>query len=175
MIRNVMATIGVLSIIVGASAAYFFFGGYFNVAATAHEPGVIRWALIHVREASIKRHATDTASIELATDQIIGSGARAYSDRGCVSCHGAPGVVWNKFSEGLRPDPADLIEIGKIRSQAELYFVIKNGINMTGMPSFGSSSEQEIWSIVAFIKQLPSVSAEQFKNWSGNGTKAAQP
>ena len=46
--------------------------------------------------------------------------------------------------------------------------MIKNGINMTGMPSFGAIEvpDQEIWSIVAFLKKLPSVSEADFKAWS---------
>ena len=39
---------------------------------------------------------------------------------------------------------------------------------MTAMPSFGAIDvpDQEIWSIVAFLKKLPSVSDEDFKAWS---------
>ena len=174
MIRNVLAAIGLLSVIMGASAAIFFFGGYFNVAATASEPALMRWALIHVREASVQRHANELPSVALTSPDVIRTGARAYSERGCVSCHGAPGAVWHKFSEGLRPDPPDLADIGKARSPEQLYFVIKNGINMTGMPSFGSSTEQELWAIVAFVKQLPGVSADQFKSWTGQGVPASK-
>ena len=43
-----------------------------------------------------------------------------------------------------------------------------NGINMTGVPSFGAIDvpDQEIWSIVAFVKKLPTVSDEDFKTWT---------
>jgi hypothetical protein len=49
-----------------------------------------------------------------------------------------------------------------------LFWVVKNGINMTGMPSFGAIDvpDQEIWSIVAFVKKLPTVSDEDFKTWT---------
>jgi mono/diheme cytochrome c family protein len=50
----------------------------------------------------------------------------------------------------------------------ELFWVVKNGIEMTGMPSFGMTGvpDQEIWTIVAFLKKLESVSDEDFKAWS---------
>jgi len=50
----------------------------------------------------------------------------------------------------------------------ELFWVVKNGIKMTGMPSFGSIGvpDAEIWSIVAFLKKLPTVSEADFKTWS---------
>ena len=174
MIRNILGAIGLLSVLTGASAAVFFFGGYFNVAATATEPRLMRWALIQVREASVQRHAHEQPTVALSSTDVVLTGARAYLERGCVSCHGAPGVVWHKFSEGLRPDPPDLANISKSRTPEQLYFVIKNGINMTGMPSFGSSTEQELWAMVAFVKQLPSVSAEQFKSWTGPGATVSR-
>jgi len=45
--------------------------------------------------------------------------------------------------------------------------VVKNGIKMTGMPSFGAigATDPEIWSIVAFIRMLPSTSEDDFKAW----------
>ena len=104
----------------------------------------------------------------LADAEFIKAGARAYATRGCVHCHGAPGVEWSKFSEGLRPDPPDLHEIVDNREPRELFWVIKNGIKMTGMPSFGEIEvpDQEIWSIVAFIKKLPTVKDEDYKAWT---------
>jgi mono/diheme cytochrome c family protein len=166
---RLLALIGALAIIVGVSAAIFFFGGFYNVAATEEDPGIVKWALIKVREASIDRHAAGVKpSVNLSDPLIIQAGARAFAARGCVNCHGAPGASWQKFSEGLRPDPPDLSEIAKDHEPGELFWVIKNGINMTGMPSFQlvGVEDKEIWSIVAFVKKLPEVSEADFKTWS---------
>ncbi|MEE9174617.1 MAG: cytochrome c, partial [Thermodesulfobacteriota bacterium] len=47
----------------------------------------------------------------------------------------------------------------------------KNGIKMTGMPAFGlSHSDQEIWSIVAFLKQLPDLTPEDYDALKNNGS-----
>ena len=75
---------------------------------------------------------------------------------------------WAKFSEGLRPDPPDLKEVVNDRTPSQLYWVIKNGINMTGMPSFAiaGAPDDDIWSIVAFLKKLPSVSEADYKSWT---------
>jgi len=163
-----LALIGLLCILGAVGAAVFFFGGFYSVAGTAAEPKFVDWAMIQTRQASIARHAKDRAPANLGDAEFIKEGARAYTKRGCVHCHGAPGVEWSKFSEGLRPDPPDLHEIVDNREPRELFWVIKNGIKMTGMPSFGviEVPDQEIWSIVAFIKKLPTVKDEDYKAWT---------
>jgi mono/diheme cytochrome c family protein len=163
-----LAFIGLFAILGIIAAAVFFFGGYYNVAGTAADPGVVRWAVTHVRQASIERHATERAPAQLNDPATVRAGARAYFERGCVNCHGAPGVEWAKFSEGLHPDPPDLKEIANERTPQQLFWIIKNGINMTGMPSFAAIEmpDQEIWSVAAFVKKLPSISDDDFKAWT---------
>ena len=138
---KVLAIIGFLGIVGAIGAAVFFFGGYYIVAGTAWEPPIVKWALIQVRTASINNHATTQPSMPLDAAAVT-AGARAYAARGCANCHGAPGVNWAKFSEGLRPDPPDLKDVAKEGTPAQLFWVIKNGINMTGMPSFALGSRK---------------------------------
>jgi hypothetical protein len=167
-----LASIGLLAILAGTGTAVFFFGGYYSVATTAEEPEIVHWALVQVRMASINRHATDAPPTALDRPAMLRAGARAFSEHGCTNCHGGPGVEWAKFSEGLRPDPPDLKEVVGERRPAELFWVIKNGINMTGMPGFGEMPDPDIWSIVAFLKKLPTVSEEDFKTWSASASGA---
>jgi mono/diheme cytochrome c family protein len=171
-----LALIGLLGILGAIGAGVFFFGGYFSVAATTEDPAAVNWALIKVRSASINRHATEAPAVALDNPVTIRSGARAFSQRGCTNCHGGPGVEWAKFSEGLNPDPPDLKEVVDSRTPAQLFWVIKNGIKMTGMPSFGKIEvpDAEIWSIAAFLKKLPTVSDQDFKEWSA-APAPAQP
>ena len=163
-----LALIGFLGIVAAIGAGVYFVGGHYSVAANIEEPAIVKWLLVKVREASVARYATDKPPVSLDDPAVVQAGARAFSERGCVHCHGAPGVNWSKFSEGLRPDPPDLKKVANERTPEQLFWVIKNGINMTGMPSFGATGvpDQEIWSIVAFVKKLPSVSDADFKAWS---------
>jgi mono/diheme cytochrome c family protein len=167
---RILAGIGVLAIVVAVGAAIFFFGGFFNVAASEPDPGIVNWALIKVRMASIAHHANVNSPINLEDTSIVQAGAKAFAARGCANCHGAPGVTWQKFSEGLQPDPPDLKDVVKEREPAQLFWVVKHGIKMTGMPSFGAigADDKEVWSIVAFIKKIPNVSEADFKAWSAN-------
>jgi mono/diheme cytochrome c family protein len=163
-----LAVIGALAILGLIGAAVFFFGGYYSVASTAENPAIVDWLIARVRQASIGRYATDKPPAALDSADTIRAGARAYAVRGCATCHGAPGVNWAKFSEGLRPYPPDLKELVKDRTPEQLFWAVKNGIKMTGMPSFGAIEvpDEEIWRIAAFVKKMPTVSEADFKSWS---------
>jgi mono/diheme cytochrome c family protein len=163
-----LAAIGALAIIVAIGAAVFFFGGFFNVSAVEEDPKPVAWALAQVRTASISRHAKDAPTVSLEDAAVVQAGAKAFAARGCVNCHGAPGVTWAKFSEGMRPDPPDLKEEAPNLEPREIFYAIKNGINMTGMPSFAriEVGDPEIWTIVAFVKKLPDVTEDDYKKWT---------
>ena len=72
-----------------------------------------------------------------------------------------------RFSDGLNPPP-NLKKVVNDLSPQELFWVIRHGIKMTGMPSFGliKTDDGEIWAIVAFIKKLPTVSPNEYRAWS---------
>ena len=170
-----LSLIGTLAIIIAVAAAVFFFGGFYNVAATEADLGIVAWALEYVRDASINRHAVDQPPVSMEDPATIQAGARAFASRGCTNCHGAPGVMWAKFSEGLRPDPPDLKEETKDLTPAQVFWIVRNGINMTGMPGFAlvEAPDQEIWTIAAFVKNLPSVSEDDYKAWTADAAPPA--
>jgi mono/diheme cytochrome c family protein len=163
-----LSYIGALAIIAALAAAVFFLGGFYNVAATESDPEIVTWALTQVRNASINRHATDTPPATIEDPAMIQAGARAFASRGCTNCHGAPGVMWAKFSEGLHPEAPDLKDLVKDLTPAQIFWVVKNGINMTGMPGFAKVDVQdpEIWTIAAFVKKIPEVSEADYKAWT---------
>lgn len=165
-----LAVIGALAIIASIGATIFFFGGFFNVAASHADPAVVDWALVKVRMASIAQRANDRPPAGVLDDPAtIQAGALAYSKHGCAECHGEPGVESASFSEGLNPPP-DLRKVITDRRPEDLFWVIKNGIKMSAMPGFGMDKppvlDQEIWSIVAFLTKLKSVSDKNFKAWT---------
>lgn len=163
-----LALIGALAIVVAIAAAVFFFGGFYNVAQ-GDNPAIVDWALASVRGASVAAHASDAAPANLDDPETIKAGAKLYSTIGCVNCHGGPpDSNWAKWSEGLKPVPADLKAAAKARTASQLFWAIKNGIRFTAMPSFGmaGTSDSDIWSIVAFVKKSPSVSDDEYKAWT---------
>ena len=50
-------------------------------------------------------------------------------------------------------------------SPEEQFWVIKNGIKMTGMPSWGETHEdKELWELVSFIQKIPSLSSQEYRS-----------
>src|SRR5262249_42518674 len=47
-------------------------------------------------------------------------------------------------------------------TEAELFWIIKHGIKMTGMPAWADHSDEELWATVAFIKKLPGMTPEEY-------------
>jgi mono/diheme cytochrome c family protein len=177
-LRFFIGFVGLLTILGGIAAGVFFLTGMFNVAANEEDPALVKWALEFVRTVSISRHASEEPPpISLADQKLIEAGAKSYRERGCVQCHGGPGVDESKFADGLNPSPPDLKELADKLSPQEVFWVVKNGIRMTGMPSFGAAEvpDQELWSIVAFVKKLPMVSESDYKAWSQTPADAAKP
>src|SRR5690348_14606787 len=155
---RVLAVIGALAIVIGLIAGVFFFAGFYNVSAAADEPGSLSWALTQVRVASIKRHRKEIAQAPFALEDgsVIQEGARQFANSGCVNCHGGPGVKWAKFSEGINPGPPDLKDVANELSAPGIYWVVKNGIRMTGMPSFNKVglTDAQLWQLTAFVKAI---------------------
>lgn len=145
----------------------FIYSGVFNVAASPPHTTVGRWVLNTTKQQSIEARADVVTAPEKFTDEQVHEGFRAYNEM-CVICHGAPGKEASEIGKGLEPRPPDLAEAAKRWEPRELFWIVKNGIKMTGMPAFGNThDDQEIWSVVAFVQQLPNVTAEQFTRLEG--------
>jgi cytochrome c1 len=174
---RILTLIGALAVVGAIGAAAVFFGGYYSVAGTQDDPAIVHWALVQARTASISRHALDKPPATIGDAATVQDGAREFAEHGCTNCHGGPGVAWAKFSEGLRPDPPDLKDVVNDRTPSQLFWVIKNGINMTGMPSFAlaGAKDEEIWSIVAFLKKLPTITEADYKAWTAPPPSALPP
>jgi mono/diheme cytochrome c family protein/ketosteroid isomerase-like protein len=135
--------------------------GVYNVAADEKHSSVVHSLIETTRERSIAARTDAIAAPNLQDPQQIRRGAGNY-DAMCAGCHLAPGVEKTEISEGLYPQPPDLTEA--IQSDpARSFWIIKHGVKATGMPAWGKSMQDEyIWDLVAFLRALPTLSAEQY-------------
>jgi mono/diheme cytochrome c family protein len=93
----------------------------------------------------------------------VQAGFREF-DSECAMCHGGPGVERAEWATGLTPRPPNLARSARRWDRAELFWIIQNGVKMTGMPAMGEHhSDEDIWAIVAFIETLPETSPEEYE------------
>jgi mono/diheme cytochrome c family protein len=90
------------------------------------------------------------------TKASAASGGLRYSSE-CVICHGPGGRTPTPMGRWMYPRAADLTsEQVQSYSDAELFWIIQNGIRFTGMPAFGKvETENEIWNLVNYVRTLP--------------------
>jgi mono/diheme cytochrome c family protein len=83
------------------------------------------------------------------------TGRAAYTGS-CAVCHGAKGDGRGAFGRTTYPDATDFTsEAAKGKSDAQLFWIAKNGLGFTAMPAFGSQyKDAEIWAMVAYIREL---------------------
>jgi mono/diheme cytochrome c family protein len=158
-----LTLLSTLFLLIGAVAAFVWWGGY-NVAATVPHWDITHWFLGKVRERSIFAHSKGIIIPPLKDPKLISIGFKNYHAM-CQLCHGAPGYSRTEISQGLYPSPPELTseDVVKQRNNPQLYWVIKNGIKMTGMPAFGQThSEDELLGIVVFVKGLPTLKPEEY-------------
>lgn len=137
--------------------------GLINMGA-AQGPGMLektmaRWAFGR----SLAVHAPRKEN-PLANDPKARATGLVHFGAMCAQCHGAPGVQPDELAAGLNPPAPVLEEEVSDFSDGELFWIVKNGVRMTGMPAFGPThTDDEIWAIAAFLRHLPELTAAEQK------------
>ena len=73
----------------------------------------------------------------------------------------------------LYPKPPDMrMAQTQNLTDGEIFYIINNGVRMTGMPGWRSShTDEDTWKLVLFIRHLPQLSAEEKKEMQGDNPK----
>lgn len=164
MARIFLSLLVFVLLLVVAGLLYVYSGAY-DIAATNDHFGLTRWILNTTKERSIRTHA-GAENITLPTDSIaLRRGYSAYQEM-CVVCHGAPGQDRGWMGQGLNPEPPDLTLAAEAFKAEEVYWVLRNGIKLAGMPALSPShSDEEILELTAFVEQLPGMSEAEYERW----------
>jgi mono/diheme cytochrome c family protein len=150
----------VLSVAAGIG---FVYSGWADISATGTESAPVRWLLKTTRGHAVARQASEIRVPDLSAPALAAYGASAF-DQMCAGCHGAPGRKPMLGAGYMNPKPPDLADVAGQRTAAELFWVIKHGIRMTGMPAWGPThSNDQLWALVALVERLPDLSEEAFR------------
>jgi mono/diheme cytochrome c family protein len=153
-----------LAVIAAVGGTLFVVSGVYNVAATEQHTAPVYWLLEVAMRQSVKRSAEDIPVPPLHDRVLVERGFRFYRGE-CVQCHGAPGVAPDPLGLGMLPVPANLAHTARNWRPSELYWVVKHGIKMSGMPAWKFRlPEDDLWAIVAFLQELPKLSPLQYQD-----------
>ena len=159
---KLVAAILIVLLLFGAGALIVIYTGTYNVSMNNHDNVLVNWAMDTAMIHSVQKHARGISAPPLEDSTMIEQGFREY--RGCVGCHGAPGVPPGPMSKGLWPEAPDLAKVGDEWTPAELFWIVKNGLKFTAMPAWGPTrDDQRLWELTAFVHKLPHISASEYK------------
>jgi mono/diheme cytochrome c family protein len=156
------AVIGLLVALGGMGAAVLIYSGWYSVAATEqHLRPTFRVLDIGLRR-SVERHSRGIEVPPLESAAVHARGFACFKAH-CEQCHGAPGVARAEFAKGLLPVPSSLSQAAHDWLPAELYWITRHGIKMTGMPAWQFRLDEDaLWATVAFLQKLPGLSAREY-------------
>ena len=117
-----------------------------------------------VRSFAIRTRVGGTTNPVPASEAVIKEGMEHFADH-CAVCHGNDGSGDTEMGRGLYPRAPDMrLAATQNLSDAELFYIIENGVRLTGMPAWSTGTkegETSSWHLVHFIRHLPKLTDEE--------------
>lgn len=161
---RLLAFVGGLAIAAGIVCAVGALAMVRQGFAARETPSAIEARLARsMRRMAAPRGAREARNPVAATPETL-AGARAHWADHCATCHANDGSGQTQIGQGLYPKAPDMrLPATQKLSDGELYYIIENGIRLTGMPAWGNGApgNHESWALVAFIRHLPKLTPEE--------------
>ena len=125
-----------------------------------------QWLARAARSAAVPSAAKVRPNPVPDTPDVIAE-ARAHWADHCALCHANDGSGETEMGRQMYPPAPDMRKPSTQRmTDGELFFIIQNGIRLTGMPAWGTGSsndEEASWKLVRFIRHLPQLTMDERK------------
>ncbi len=132
------------------------------LGCTAHkQPSRVETTLANMaKDVVIPIEAERLKSPLPVNDEVVNGGRQIYT-QSCALCHGADGRGTD-LGRNMYPPAMDLNSPHVQHwTDADLFWIVQNGVRLTGMPSWKSSlTETDTWKLVHFIHSLPGLNVE---------------
>jgi mono/diheme cytochrome c family protein len=123
-----------------------------------------RWIARRTRSMAVPDSAKALTNPTPDSAEVLAD-ARAHWADHCATCHANNGSGNAEMGKHLYPPAPDMRAADtQHMTDGELFYIIQNGVRLTGMPAWGNGSEhdtQDSWKLVRFIRHLPKLSAEE--------------
>jgi len=139
--------------------------GVYDVAASKPHTKFTEWLTHETMIHSVRSHAKGIEAPATASAAQVIRGFCAYETH-CVACHGAAGVPRQRWVSGMEPQPPYLLDAADRWKPRELFWIVKNGIKMTGMPSWRDElSDAQVWDLVAWLEATRQLPSQTYVRW----------
>src|SRR2546425_12550466 len=119
-----------------------------------------------VRSLAIPASARSAANPVTLTPNVLVA-ARAHFADHCASCHANDGSGQTEIGQNLYPKAPDMrLPATQNLTDGELFYIIPNGLRLTGMPAWGLKDDdldEDTWTLVHLIRHLGELTPEQLK------------
>jgi mono/diheme cytochrome c family protein len=119
-----------------------------------------------VRMMAIPAEAKTQTNPYTATQDIVTEARHHFADH-CAICHGNDGSGHTTIGRNLYPKAPDMrLTPTQNLTDGEIYYIIHNGIRLSGMPAWGEAhgKDEDSWKLVLFIRHLPKLTPEEKKD-----------
>ncbi|WP_165217488.1 c-type cytochrome [Affinirhizobium pseudoryzae] len=141
--------------------------GLIGIGASSGHWAVTDWFLHWAMRSSTRTAAMGIDVPPFDNPEMLPMAAGHY-EQGCSICHGSPAMDRSAVVFGMLPVPPDLKPRIPLWTDAELFQIVQHGVRFTGMPAWPTQvRKDEVWAMVAFLRQLPGMSAERYSELSG--------
>jgi mono/diheme cytochrome c family protein len=174
-IRYLVGAAGALAL---AGLVLFVGGRFYEVSAVRQHPGWVYWLFATGRDFLVSVRSADVILPPGFEPVADAPGAGLYAKH-CEQCHGAPGVPPLDFALGMMPVPPAIVHAARERSPAEVYWFVRYGLKMSGMPAWeGRMSDPDMWRVTSFVAALPGVTPAAYSalvEAAGGPLEAVEP
>jgi cytochrome c553 len=150
-------------VLAGVGGLLFAWSGIYNVAASKPHLAITEWFLHFGLRNSVETHSMGIKAPPLDDPAMIRLGL-AYYQGGCAPCHGAPSYAGSPVTDQMLPPPPWMPEAADKWTDEHLFWIVVHGLKYAGMPAWAAEHrEDEVWSVVAAIRQLPHLPVEEYR------------
>jgi len=129
--------------------------GLYNVSARqGHLPGV-SWVLHTAYKNAVWLRAPSEEEVpDLTSPSLIDLGQGHY-ESACAFCHAMPGQARSQTALSMLPAPPHVTEAVADWDPQHMFWIVKNGVKMSGMPAWPSElRDDDVWAVVAFLNAV---------------------
>jgi mono/diheme cytochrome c family protein len=149
-----------------------------NGLSARGEPGPFETTMARAtRRLAMPANARTRRNPVPASAAALADGMNHYADH-CATCHANDGSGDTDMGRGFFPKAPDMrLPATQDLTDGELFYVIEHGIRFTGMPAWGTGTddgEQSSWMLVHFLRHLPRLTAAELETMKGRNPRSPE-